>query len=472
VTVARLGLLGVLSAALACGGATPAPSDAQAVRPPADAGAARAADIATSRRNAITEAVARVAPAVVTVQTETRQQVPTDLFEMFFGGGRTSERVTPGIGSGFITRADGVIVTNAHVIAGASSVSVALRDGTTYPARVIGLDELNDVAVLRIDARDLPVAPLGDSDGAVIGEWVIAIGNPFGFVIGNTEPAVTVGVISATGRNLAARADGPGLYLDMIQTDASINPGNSGGPLVTAAGEVIGVNSSIYSPSGGSVGLGFAIPINRAKRITEELLADGRVRRPWIGVKVEVPTQGSPRERLAAGAVIGSVTPGSPAERAGLRAGDQIVRANGRLLRNFYDWEARLLDLRVGDDARLVVRRGTREVAVTVRVADLPEETAPKVQVLRELELVTLTPQIRAERGIRSARGAVVYRVSDRLQQSLGLQPGDVIFQVNRTAVASADEVARAVDAYAPRGPVRFFLERGGTAFTVDFRVR
>ena len=209
-------------------------------------------------------------------------------------GGR-SDRTTQGLGSGFIIRPDGVIVTNAHVVSGATAVNVALRDGTTYPAKVVGVDETNDLAVLRIDAQHLPVAPLGNSDDLIIGEWAIAIGNPYGFFLGNTEPSVTAGVISGTGRNLVGQAEGGGVYVDMIQTDAAINPGNSGGPLVNALGEVIGVNSSIYTPSGGSVGLGFAIPINRARRVTEDLLAHGAVRRPWIGVQLRLPDAANPR---------------------------------------------------------------------------------------------------------------------------------------------------------------------------------
>ena len=430
------------------------------------------ATVDASRRTAITQAVERVAPAVVTVQTETVQRVPVDAFEQFFGG-RSGERSSAGIGSGFVTRADGVIVTNAHEVAGATTVSVMFRDGTTYPATVVGADELNDLAVLRIEARNLPVAPLGSSDDLLIGEWAIAIGNPFGFLLGNTEPSVTAGVISATGRNLVGRAEGGGAYLDMIQTDASINPGNSGGPLVNAAGQVIGVNSSIYSPSGGSVGLGFSIPINRVKRITEDLLAHGEVRRPWIGVKLRTPEEGgAPRSALTAGAVVRSVTPGSPAASAGVQPGDVIVRAGSRQIRNPFDWDAELLDLRVGEKVTLLVRRGSREMPLTVTIADLPEVGAPKVQVLRELELITLTPAIRAERGIRSAQGAVIFRVSGRVSEALGIEPYDVIVQVNRTRVASAEEAARALDYYGDRGPIRLIVERGGRLYSTDFVIR
>ena len=286
---------------------------------PAGLAAAARSDQA-ARRTRITDAVARVAPAVVTVQTKApAQPEPSD----FFFGNR-SERPVQGLGSGFIARADGVIVTNAHVVSGATSVNVALRDGTTYPAKVVGVDEMNDLAVLRINAQHLPVAILGNSDDLMIGEWSIAIGNPYGFFLGNTEPSVTAGVISGTGRNLVGQAEGGGVYVDMIQTDAAINPGNSGGPLVNALGEVIGVNSSIYTPSGGSVGLGFAIPINRARRVIEDLLAHGAVRRPWIGMQPRLPDSDNPRDVLTGGVVVRSVAPGSPAAQAGLEPGDVI----------------------------------------------------------------------------------------------------------------------------------------------------
>jgi serine protease Do len=420
------------------------------------------------RHTAITDAVARVAPTVVTVQTEIVDR-SSDPYGMLGGSG---ERVLPGLGSGFIVRADGVIVTNAHVIADANTISVALRDGTTYAARLLGKDEANDIAVLKIDAKSLPVATLGTSDDLMIGEWVIAIGNPYGFLLGNSEPSVTVGVISGTGRNLVARSQGSALYVDMIQTDASINPGNSGGPLVNAVGAIVGVNSSIYTPSGGSIGLGFAIPIDRVKHVTEDLLAHGVVRRPWIGVKPEIAREQQPRESLRSGVVVGSVVPGSPADRAGIKRGDVLVRSRNRPLHNTYDWDAELLDLRVGDQLPLVIRRGAREIPITVTIADLPEVSAPKVAVLRELELVTLTPAIRADRGIRSPRGALLYNVSDRVSSELGLEKGDVIVQINRVPVESANDAARALDAAAGRAIVHMFFERGGRIYSTDFMIR
>jgi serine protease Do len=428
------------------------------------------ASVSESRRSAITRAVERVAPAVVTVQTEAVERVADPFGEWFFGRSSTS-RVVPGLGSGFIVASDGIVVTNAHVVANASRVSVMRRDGTVHPAEVLGTDETNDIAVLKVNATGLPVAALGNSSSIAIGEWAIAIGNPYGFVLGNSEPAVTAGVISGVGRNLIARGEGPSAYFDMIQTDASINPGNSGGPLVNADGEVIGVNSSIYSPSGGSVGIGFAIPINRVRRIVEDLVAHRTVRRPWIGVRLRYPQNANVREAIAAGAVIAAVTPESPAARAGLQPGDVILRASQRTVRNAFDWEGALLDLRVGDAVPLRIRRGSREFDATVRVQDLPEVSAPKVQVLRDLELTTVTEAIRAERRIRRA-GALIVRAGDRTANELGVQPGDVIVQINTTRVTTAQEAARALEYYGGRGVIQMILERGAGLFSTEFVMR
>jgi len=449
-------------ALVACQGASSSQSSAQGVQLSTTADA-----VSASRRTAITEAVARVAPSVVTVQTEVMERVPADAFEQFFGG-RSGQRSTAGLGSGFIVRADGAIVTNAHVLAGATRISVAMRDGTTYPATLVGIDETNDLAVVKIQARDLPVAPLGSSNNLLIGEWAIAIGNPFGFVLANTEPSVTAGVVSGIGRNLATPNEGAGVYVDMIQTDASINPGNSGGPLVNAAGEVIGVNSSIFSPSGGSVGIGFAIPINRARRVVDDLLAHGVVRRPWIGVQPQLARTPGGTRSATSGVVVASVVAESPAARAGIRPGDVIVRSRNRVLHNPYDWYAELLELRVGERNPLIVRRGGREIPITVEVVDLPDVNAPRVTVLREIELITLTPAIRAQYNVRSRLGALVNRVSERVKQQIGIQTGDVIVQINRTPIPDAEAVQRILTTYG-RGGLRMYFERGGQVYATEF---
>ena len=464
----RAALVALAAATLAC---TNTPESSAAQQVPVASSVNNSASISANRRSAITQAVARVAPAVVTVQTEVVERAPSDPFDIFFGRG-SAQRVAPGLGTGFITRSDGIIVTNAHVVAGATNVSVMMRDGKVFPAKVLGADETNDLAVLKIDAKNLPVVTIGNSDNLLIGEWAIAIGNPYGFLLGNSEPSVSAGVISAVGRNLVGPGEGAAAYFDMIQTDAAINPGNSGGPLVDADGEVIAVNSSIYSPSGGSVGLGFAIPINRATRVVEDLLGHGSVRRPWIGAILRHLNSANPRDVITAGAVIESVAPGSPAAAAGLQRGDIILRAGTRAIRNEYDWQAVLLSLHVGDKVRLHVQRGSREFDADVAVADLPEVNAPKVQVMRELELTTLTPAMRAERNVRANAGALVTRVSDRVAGDLGIQQGDIIIQINNVGITSAEDAARAIDRAASRGPIRMYVERGGRVFFTDFVIR
>ena len=449
----------------ACNGDSLPSADARQI-----SSSAASQQIDVQRRTAITSAVERVSPSVVTVQTETVERVPADFYEQFFGG-RSGRRVAPGLGSGFIVRPDGVIVTNAHVISGATTIFVAMRDGARYSARLLGADETNDLAVIKIEANNLPVAPLGNSQNLLIGEWAIAIGSPFGFLLANSEPSVTAGVVSGTGRNLAAEGEGSGVYVDMIQTDASINPGNSGGPLVNAMGEVIGVNSSIYTPTGGSIGLGFAIPINRAKRVTEDLLAHGVIRRPWVGIKLQ-PPRSTLSSVQANGVAVSSVVPGSPAARAGVRVGDTLVRSRERRIVSVYDWEAERLELRVGEDIPLVFRRAGRETTIEVEVADLPEVNAPKVTVLREIQLVTLNAAIRAERNIRRANGALVQSVTPRIAEQLGIQAGDVILQINRVPVADAEAAARALDYYAGRGAIVMYIERNGQVYTTEFVIQ
>lgn len=414
------------------------------------------ATLDNTRQTAITRAVERIAPAVVTVQVETK--VTADYWDMIYG---TASGVRASMGSGFIMRNDGVIVTNAHVVNNASTVSVAMRDGKTYQARVVGTDALHDVAVIRIDANNMPVAQLGNSADVIVGEWAIAIGNPFGFVLGNAEPSVTAGVISGTGRNLISSTAGESGTYDMIQTDAAINPGNSGGPLVNAIGEVIGMNTVIYSPSQGSVGLGFAVPINRVKRIVDELLANGSIHRPWVGIKLKAPVSNNPREALATGAIVETVVPGSPAASAGVKVGDQILKANSSAINNYFAFESVRLDLRVGDRVPLHIKRGTQELDLTIQVADEPEIGAPKVQVLKELQLATLTPAIRGERGINARTGAVVTEVSG-VPAGWGLMKGDVITGINDAAIREPNDVTAAFDVLAGRGRFYLFFERNG----------
>ena len=430
-------------------------------------------ELASSRRTAIVRAAERVAPAVVSVNVIRRETVQArSLYERFFLP-PGAERQVQGLGSGFIIHRDGLVLTNEHVVRGATEVVITLSDGRDFAATVVGTDEVNDLALIRLDTDGaaLPVAPLGQSDDLLIGEWVVAIGNPFGYLLSNTEPTVTAGVVSGIGRNIIPSSDDSrGYYLGMIQTDASINPGNSGGPLVNAEGEVIGVNSSIFSRSGGSEGLGFAIPINRARSVVMDLVDDGTVRRPWTGLELEPadPNRfGRSRQVRVAG-----VAPGSPAERAGLRQGMVLREAAGYTIRTPLDWEAALLEVRVGDTLQVAVEGAQRSIAVVPE--DLPSLTAERVSALEEFELVTLTPAIRSERGTSSEQGALIVGLSDAAARTLGLREGDVIIGINRYAVRSAEEAAellRRLQAVQGRVAIRLLVEREGRDFYTAFRL-
>ncbi|HXF96075.1 MAG TPA: trypsin-like peptidase domain-containing protein, partial [Gemmatimonadales bacterium] len=398
--------------------------------------------------------------------------IPRDPFDFFFMP-RGFERLVEGIGSGFIISPDGVVITNQHVTEGAEQIIVTTREGRDFEARLLGEDPLTDIAVLKIEGRGFPTAPLGSSTDLQIGEWVVAIGNPYAYLLGNTEPTVTAGVVSAVGRNILPSDDQSRVYVGMIQTDAAINPGNSGGPLVNSLGEVVGVNSSIFSNTGGSVGIGFAIPIERALRVAEELRRHGTVRRAWVGLDVAGADDLRGWKR-AGGLRITQVAPGGPAAQAGLAPGDVLVSARGRDLRTFLDWEALLLDAGPGDTLTVSYRRGGAGGLRTARlvVGDLPTTLAEKVSVLGDLRVVTVTPQIRQERDIRSQHGALIYEIGPEAQRATGLLPGDVIFQINRFPVTSAEDLRRAFRAAAGGGPVTVWFERRGGVGRTSFYVR
>ncbi len=461
----------VASAAEADQAATPGSADplpvAQAARPKA---AAISDSVDASRRTAIVRAAARVAPAVVNVAVIGSEPATiNDPWASFFGFGGSTRRRTAGFGSGVIIRKDGVIVTNNHVVRDADKIKVTLPDGRDFDAELVGTDPVADIAVLRIHGDSLPVAPVGSSKGLLIGEWVVAIGNPFANYFSGAEPSVTAGVVSATNRNIvpssSRSADDEGFYLGMIQTDAAINPGNSGGPLVDALGQVVGINASIVSRSGGSEGLGFAIPIDRAIRTANDLLKYGRVRRAWVGLHVkaaEADAWGRSR-----GVLVSSVAPGSPASEAHIEVGDRLLAANGRPLTGPLDFEAVLLDLRSGDGLDLNIEGDAGPVHM--KAAALPSVSAPRVTVLKDIQLVTVTPQIQGERGLQSDSGALITSISGELSAQLGLSQGDVLLQINGTRIRTAQDAARIFDNLRGSGQVRIYFEHNGGIVVRDF---
>jgi serine protease Do len=426
------------------------------------------------RSTALVQAASLVAPAVVSVNVLRQQQVRarSTFDQLFFGP--LQPRQTTGYGSGFLflpsglnrNGDEGFILTNDHVVRGAREIRVILPDGRDLPAELVGSDAMTDLALLRIEDRDLPAAPMGTSRNLLIGEWTMAIGNPFAYLLSNSEPTVTAGVISAVGRHIIPSGEDEGFYLGMIQTDAAINPGNSGGPLVNALGEVIGVNTSIFSRSGGSEGLGFAIPIDRALRVAEDLIQYGEVRRAWTGLEVAaVETDVWRRTR---GVRIESVAPGSPADQAGLSAGDRLEEANGHPLGSPLDFEAVLLDARVGDGVEVSVA-GERNPARLVAEA-LPTSRAERVEILRDLEVISVTPEVRAERDIRAEAGALITGVS--ASRNLGLRRGDVILQINNTRVSTAEDAADVLRALPSGMRVAIYFERDRNWYVREFWTR
>lgn len=348
--------------------------------------APRSASIGESRRSAIVTAAQRVSPAVVSVSVVTTRVVRTDpfggmwhdeFFDRFFPRSEYRQKV-PSMGSGVIVDGSGIVLTNSHVIRQADEIKVNLPDGRSFDAKVIGDSPVYDLAVLQIEGGKLPVAPLGDSDSLVVGEWAIAIGNPFGMLIEDSQPTVTAGVVSATRRDIksdATESNRSGVYKNMIQTDAAINPGNSGGALVNGDGEVIGINTFIFTSGGGSIGLGFAIPINMAKRLLAEIRKHGRVRQAWPGMQVQ-PVNEALARRLGwtdvAGLVVTRVDPAGPAARTGVRAGDRIRRVNGRRTDNVDDVQASIYGAQVGDDLVLEIDREGKKLTLRVPLEEAP----------------------------------------------------------------------------------------------------
>jgi serine protease Do len=374
----------------------------------------------------------------------------------------TSRRETGrGAGSGFVINTDGYVVTNNHVVEDSTSVMVKLSDGRELTASVVGRDAKTDLALLKVDAKGLPVLGLGDSAALQVGEPVMAIGNPFGL-----EQTVTTGIVSATGRVLGA-----GPYDDFVQTDASINPGNSGGPLINARGQVVGINSIIFSRTGGSVGIGFAIPVNLAKSVFNQLAANGRVERGWLGVTIQeltpalVKSLGLPDGR---GALVAEVTEGSPAAAAGLKQGDVIVGVAGHPVTRSSDLPSVIANIEPGHPVALSVLRDGKTLPLNATIARLEDRDTQGASTTGEnhgrLGLVVgpLTPDLAQELSLpKSLRGVVVREVRDGSPAAeAGIQAADVIVQVDRRPVGNVNELRTALDKHAQGTPLLFLIRR------------
>jgi serine protease Do len=440
-------------------------------------------------------AAAKVNPSVVPIFSEQVTKVenpfgfPDDPFRQFFGDnffrrffgqvpqGEQKETIHS-LGSGVIVSADGYILTNNHVVKGADKLTVVLGDKKKYTAKIIGTDPQTDVAVIKIDAKNLPKAVLGNSDEVSVGEWVIAVGNPFQLM-----HTVTAGIISAKGRSSVNLAD----FEDFIQTDASINPGNSGGALADLDGNVIGINTAILSPSGdgGNVGIGFAIPINMAKSVMNELITKGKVTRGYIGIvlqNVDEDLAKALKLKSAQGVLVGDVTPGSPGDKAGIKRGDVIIKFEGKKIESSEELRNLVAEREPGTSVAISLLRDGKETDVTVVLGERPKELAssggksekPEERTSKKLGLSiqTLTPELAKQFGYQNDHGVVVSDVvAGSPAEEAGIQRGDLIREVNRSEVRSVEDFNRATEHLRSGDSIALLLRRGENTFFVAIEV-
>jgi serine protease Do len=444
---------------------------------------------ADSVPGSFSELVKKAIPSVVNVSivktTQITQQFASpfgdndpfnDFFKRFYGDQMPKSQKQRGLGTGFIIDKDGYILTNNHVVEGADEITVTLTDKTIFTAKVIGRDSKTDLALIKINgAKNLLPLALGDSDKMEVGDWVLAIGNPFGF--NNT---VTAGIISAKYR----RNIGTSSYEDYIQTDASINEGNSGGPLINTNGEVIGIDSAIYSQSGGSVGIGFAIPINMAKDLLPQL-KKGKIVRGWLGVAVQAISpdlQNKLGLKDSKGALVGDVTAGGPAAKAGLETGDVIVTFDGKGITDSNDLPMIVAGTPVGKNVKIEILRNGDKKTLEVKVGELKdtEKTAAsssknaKEKMNTELGINAgeITPEIAAQLNLTQKSGVVILEVdSGSPAEEAGLQAGDIVAEIDREKIANMNQFNKKMSSYKTGDTILFLIKREGSSIFLTLKV-
>ncbi|HEV8342291.1 MAG TPA: DegQ family serine endoprotease [Candidatus Binatia bacterium] len=394
----------------------------------------------------------------------------SEFWRRFFGGpiprGPQQQR---SLGSGFIIDSDGSILTNNHVVENAQKIVVKLSDEREFEAKVVGKDSKTDIAVVKIDARgSLPIASLGDSDRLEVGEWVMAIGNPFGL-----DSTITAGIVSAKGRHIGA-----GPYDDFIQTDASINPGNSGGPLINLHGEVVGINSAIFSRTGGNIGIGFAIPINLAKELLPQLKGKGKVTRGYLGVLIQKVTPDIAESlglEKARGALVANVSKDGPADRAGIKVGDVIIEFDGKEIKDSNELPIIVARTAVNKKARLKVLRDKKEVTLAVAVGELKEEeVVASTEEKGELGLAVqrVTPEMAESLGLERAEGVVITAITQGgPADEAGLRRGDVILEIDRKPVRNLADYKKAIGERKGKG-ILFLVRRGDNTLFLALKPR
>ena len=426
-------------------------------------------------QQAFTNVVKAVNPAVVNISTVSKKKLVQPLFEMsplfddFFGGrgDQPQYRRENSLGSGFIINRDGYIITNDHVVRDAESIQVKLSNENVYSGKVVGSDPKTDIAVIKINAKEqLPVAVLGDSDKLQVGQWAIAIGNPFGL-----DRTVTVGVVSATGRSNM----GIETYENFIQTDASINPGNSGGPLLNVYGEVIGINTAIVAAG---QGIGFAIPINMAKRIVPQLIKKGNVSRSWLGVSIQPVTEEIAQSfglKRAQGALVSDIMEGSPAAKAGLMQGDVITRLAGKEIKSVQELQLLVADMPVGSPVDIEVFRDghTKKFSIVPVSADSAAAAKPKSSEAETTWVGLSVEELPRDMRQKGLHGVVVTSVEPgSLAADSGIQRGDVVVSANQRKINSVSDYAKAMKDAERKGSVALLVRRGNASIYFAIRIR
>ena len=405
-----------------------------------------------------------------------RQFFGDDFFNHFFNAPQQQKEVVRALGSGVIVSSDGYILTNNHVVDGAQKLTVMLANKEKYTAKLVGRDAQTDVAVIKIDAKDLPVASLGNSDNVKVGQWVIAVGNPFQLM-----HTVTAGIISAKGRSSVNLAD----YEDFIQTDASINPGNSGGALADLDGNVIGINTAIYSPSGGNVGIGFAIPINMAKQVMDELIHHGKVTRGFLGLvpqDIDQTMAKAMKLKTTEGALVGDVTSGSAADKGGIKVGDIITAVNDKKIENSTELRNVIAGIEPGTDVKIDLMRDGKDLSVRVKLSERPSDEAlakgsngsEEKETSEKLGITVqnLSSSLAKQFGIENHGGVVITKVSQGSPaDEAGVKAGDVVKQVNQVDVKDVSEFNKALGHLKSGDSVALLLQRGNTSFFVGIDI-
>ena len=437
-------------------------------------------EITGGRQSAIVAAAQTVGPAVASISVVQVRVVREHPFFSPFGDEfwgkffrpREYKQKVYGIGSGFIINPDGYILTNAHVVKDADQLKVTLTTGEEHQGTVVGLDEASDLAVIKIDAEELPWVVLGNSDDLIIGEWAIAVGNPFGYLLDDPNPTVTVGVISAVKRDIKRERGQVQIYRKMIQTDAAINPGNSGGPLVNASGEVIGINTFIFTTSRGSEGIGFAIPINRAKALLSDLIDYGRIIPVWIGARVQElnPILAQSLDlKQAQGVIISDVENDSPAQKAGLKVKDVIVEVDDQKIRTLSDWEDLAYLARANQTLNLAFLRDGKRINARLVPERLPGQPSEGSESRLGVTVANISSALAYRLGTNDTRGAVVAGVEKGSSAyQVGLEVGDIIRQINDQRIRNVEEYEKLISKIKSKDRLILLIERAGALYFVS----